>query len=361
MARLMIGLTATIANDECASVRLRRGAEDSGVVYVRDGDGFWAREDMEQEAIHSEELVSVIQQEYSGRGAIVECFLGAEQVTYRVESGGTTVLRKPAEGPSASPLEDLASLGRLLDAFGTPKSRRRAKLQQALQFGKIVAAALAGYQGKRLSILDLACGRSYLGFVLMHQAARRGLRAGLHGVDANPAYVQKSRAVAESLGLADCTFEQADLAGYSGEGGNYDVVVCLHGCDTLTDEAIRIAWESKSRLVFLAPCCQHELRHTWQEHPLQWASRYGLIEQRLADALTDGYRCLVLEALGYQVKVLRFATQSLSPKNLLIQGQLMSGPVQERADAAWRFCQRFGARLRLADVLDAAGFRPPKG
>jgi hypothetical protein len=110
----------------------------------------------------------------------------------------------------------------------------------------------------------------------------------------------------------------------------------------------------------VAPCCQHELRHSWTDHPVLWLARYGLIEQHVSDALTDGYRCLVLEALGYKVKVLRFLAPDISPKNVLIQGQLATGPNRKRADLAWDFARKFGVRLRLADVLESEGMGETK-
>ena len=121
----------------------------------------------------------------------------------------------------------------------------------------------------------------------------------------------------------------------------------------MSDEAIRIACGGRVPLLFVAPCCQHELRHQWKAHPLQWVSRYGLLEQRLADVLTDAFRCTVLEALGYRVKVLRFAAPDITPKNLLIQAQLASGPDPRRAADARTFLRQFGVRPRLAALLEA--------
>jgi hypothetical protein len=62
---------------------------------------------------------------------------------------------------------------------------------------------------------------------------------------------------------------------------------------------------------------------------------------------------MVLEAMGYRVKVLRFAAPDVTPKNLLIQAELTGGPRPERAEAARDFLRRFGVRLRLAALLEA--------
>ena len=161
---------------------------------------------------------------------------------------------------------------------------------------------------------------------------------------------ERRRAI-EALGWSDSTFEVADLAAYSVQPDAHDIAVSLHGCDTLTDEALRIGWEGRVPLLFVAPCCQHELRHQWRDHPLDWMSRYGLLEQQLADVVTDGFRCLVLEALGYRVKVIRFADPDVTPKNLLIQARLTSDPREGPARKAEAFLEQFGVSPRLAEVL----------
>ena len=260
------------------------------------------------------------------------------------------VLREPLE-----PEAPTAGMQELVGALGIPKSKRRPKLKQAQQFARIVGGALSDAQAGPVRILDLACGRSYLGFVLAHQLAAGGRAVTLHGVDSQPVLVEKCREIAETLGWTNATFAVEDLYSYSVAPGGYHVAVSLHACDTLTDEAIRIACTARVPYFFAAPCCQHELRHVWQEHPLRWMGRYGLLEQHLADVLTDGFRCMVLEAMGYRVKVLRFTAPDVTPKNLLIQAELAGAPQPERAEAARAFLDQFGVHLRLGALLDAQG------
>jgi hypothetical protein len=176
----------------------------------------------------------------------------------------------------------------------------------------------------------------------------------LHGIDRDPELVAKCRDITKALGWPDTAFETADLRSYSIGPDEYDVVVSLHACDTLSDEAIRIACEGRVPLAFLAPCCQHELRHQWKDHPLEWMARYGLLEQRLADVLTDGLRCLAMDAMGYQVNVLRFVEPEITPKNILIQGRLVSEPRPARVKEARAFMELFHVRPRLAAFLDRA-------
>ncbi len=348
------GLMAALSDEECDSIKLHGAGGAATVTFSRQGEDAWVPDDLQSDEVHTEDLALAIRNGFGAEWDRLECFLTGERLEYAIEGGSVRVQRRavPTSGPGAE--SDEAGLKAVADALGIPRSKRKHKLRQARQFARIVAQAL-GETGKRtVRVLDLACGRSYLGFVLVHQLSAGGRKVQLHGVDSDPRLVQKCREIAAALGWANTTFEVADLSSHSTERGAYDIMVALHGCDTLTDEALRIGWEARIPLLFAAPCCQHELRHLWREHPLEWVSRYGLLEQRLADVLTDGFRCLVLEALGYRVKVLRFAAPDVTPKNLLIQAELTGDPDAARADAARAFLEQFGARPRLAAVLGAA-------
>jgi len=350
MLHPLMGLASTLADEECTEVRLIGTGGSGGTVYAREAEDSWAPEDPQTEPVHTRQVLTTIQAGFGTQWERIECLLGAEKVVYVVEGGAVRMLRQPADRAGTE-----AGMQRLAEALGIPKSKRRPKLKQAQQFTRIVQRALRGAPAGPLRILDLACGRSYLGFVLAHQLAAASNEVTLHGIDSERDLVEKCRQIADDLGWTNATFAVEDLNAYSAPPGAYDLAVSLHACDTLTDEAIRIACEARIPFLFAAPCCQHELRHAWGEHPLRWMNRYGLLEQRLADTLTDGFRCLVLEAAGYRVKVLRFTAPDVTPKNLLIQAELTTGPRPERAEAARAFLDQFGVRLRLADVLESSG------
>ena len=69
-----------------------------------------------------------------------------------------------------------------------------------------------------------------------------------------------------------------------------------------------------------APCCQHELAARWkkEETPLLGLQRFGLVKQRQAELLTDTLRALLLEAVGYRVKVIEFIATEHTAKNLML-------------------------------------------
>jgi len=72
----------------------------------------------------------------------------------------------------------------------------------------------------RARLLDLGCGK---GSVPLHLLQRHPWVA--LGLDAMPAFVERARARAEALGLAErCRFEVADIRAWAGEG-RFDVIV----------------------------------------------------------------------------------------------------------------------------------------
>ena len=145
-------------------------------------------------------------------------------------------------GKAWTPDALLEAIRPVAEALGIPATRRKAKLTQAIRFATIVAEGLGQGSGT-VRLLDLACGRSYVGFVLAAILKAQGREIRLHGVDANEALIGTSQRIAEELGWDWATFEAADLASYHVERGSYDVAVALHACDTLTDEALPIAHE----------------------------------------------------------------------------------------------------------------------
>ena len=347
----LIGLESVVSDERCDAVRLSRPDGGAEVVYLRqDGEG-WTTADQGSDPIHTEQLLAAIGEAFGREYDTLECFVADEKVEYVLGRGAVVTRRVPRKKAERFG-EPAAESRTLAEVLGIPGSKRRPKFRQAYQFAVLVLAALPPDNGVPLRVLDCACGRSYLGFVLLDLLSARGRSATLHGVDSDGVLVEKCREIAGDLGWTNCTFETADLATY-GPAGTWDAVVSLHGCDTLTDDAIRIGCKAGVPLICVAPCCQHELRHGWKTHPLGWTKRYGLVEQRLADALTDGFRCLVLEALGYRVQVLRFTSQEVTPKNLLIRARLAGGHRPGRLAEARAFLKQFNARPRLAGLLDS--------
>jgi hypothetical protein len=93
----------------------------------------------------------------------------------------------------------------------------------------------------------------------------------------------------------------------------------LHACNTATDDAIRRGIELGAKLIVVAPCCHKEVRPQLRKpEPLGPVLTHGLMEERMAEWVTDGLRALFLEWAGYRTKVMEFIGSEHTPKNLMI-------------------------------------------
>lgn len=100
-----------------------------------------------------------------------------------------------------------------------------------------------------------------------------------------------------------------------------DVAIALHACDTATDDAIAWAVQSDAKLLFIAPCCHHDLQSQLSEIPEPWSiiTKHGLMKERISDLITDALRAQILRLLGYRVDVIEFIGGEHTPRNLMIR------------------------------------------
>lgn len=360
---LLFGLEGHVVDPSCKGIRLT-SQDDSAppMTFLKSGEGEWRGGAANADTMDSGRLIGLIEDEFGKRYQGCQCYLEMETISYEIERGSVKVSRdkpSPMEFPGA---QGETSWGELTAALGIPKSKRQHKLKQAQHLAKIIVAALPPQQrGQKVRLLDVACGRSYLGFALAYALEQAGQACEIHGIEGNPTLVQKCAEIAAGLGWNHCSFEQADLRGYQIRSENFDGIVALHACDTLTDHAIRVGVEAKTPFLFLVPCCQREMRNSFGQHPLDWVSRYGLLEEDLADVLTDAFRCLVLEALGYEIKVLHFVASENTPKNILIRAHLTREPQPDLLLKAKSFLHQFGVNPEAARLLEIASLQKIQG
>jgi SAM-dependent methyltransferase len=169
-----------------------------------------------------------------------------------------------------------------------------------------------------LTIADMGCGKGYLTFGAWHlfrRVWRRPVR--VIGVEARPDLVQFNCRVARQIGAQELEFVEGTIC--SVPLSHLDALIALHACDTATDSAIIRGVGLGAKLIVVAPCCHRELRpklrHTGALAPVL---RHGLMEERLAEWLTDALRALYLEWAGYRTKVMEFVSAGHTPKNLMI-------------------------------------------
>jgi hypothetical protein len=100
-------------------------------------------------------------------------------------------------------------------------------------------------------------------------------------------------------------------------------VLALHACDTATDEALAQGVKWQSDMIFSAPCCHHHLQQQMnlQTSPSLFAPimRHGALKERLGDIVTDSFRALILQIMGYRTNVAEFVSTEHTGKNLLLR------------------------------------------
>ena len=61
-------------------------------------------------------------------------------------------------------------------------------------------------------------------------------------------------------------------------------------------------------------------------HDFAAVLRHGILRERLADILTDTFRALALQAMGYRTQVVEFVSADATPKNLLLRAEKVREP-----------------------------------
>jgi SAM-dependent methyltransferase len=184
---------------------------------------------------------------------------------------------------------------------------------------------------QELVLADMGCGKGYLTFALWHVLERVWKRpARIIGVETQLELVQKTSAIADSIGARNLSFVQGSIQ--SAPLPKLDALIALHACNTGTDDAIRRGIELNAQLIVVAPCCHKELRPQFgKPEPLAPVLRHGVMEERMSEWVTDGLRALFLEWAGYETKVFEFVSSEHTPKNLMISAIRKTTPFASAA------------------------------
>jgi SAM-dependent methyltransferase len=176
------------------------------------------------------------------------------------------------------------------------------------------------------TIVDMGCGKGYLTFGLWHLWHRVWKRsARIVGVEARSELVDTCNRLAKKLGAHGLEFRHGTIE--SMDLPKADTLIALHACDVATDAAIARGIALGSQLILVAPCCQKEVRpQLGHPEPLTAVLRHGVMQERMAEWVTDGLRALFLEWAGYRTKVFEFVSSEHTPKNLMIAATREEAP-----------------------------------
>lgn len=203
---------------------------------------------------------------------------------------------------------------------GKVKNDMIRKYNQIDHFIEVVEPILRNMDpNEPLTIMDCACGKSYLTFVLNYYI-REVMKRSCYfiGIDYSEGVIKSSIERAERLGYRNMEFIQEDLRTYV-PSRKIDMVVSLHACDIATDYAISAAIRAESGSMVIVPCCHKEMIDQIDAEDLAPLYKHNIFRARLNDLLTDSLRSLFIESYGYEVSALEYISPLDTPKNLMIR------------------------------------------
>ncbi len=207
------------------------------------------------------------------------------------------------------------------DENGRVYDKKQAKFRQINRFLELLRDVESHLPADGpLVVLDLCCGKSYLSFAVYHYlTAIKGRDVRMAGVDLKADVVEYGNRVARALSYDGLHFYCEDVATFTPQAAQVDLVVSLHACDTATDLVLQQAIAQKARVILSTPCCHHELNHTLDCPELDMIAKHSMLRQKLCDAATDAMRLLWLEAYGYRVESLELIDPEETPKNVMLR------------------------------------------
>lgn len=186
-----------------------------------------------------------------------------------------------------------------------------------------------------LTIVDCGCGSAYLTFAVYYYLNDvLGIPTRMIGIDVKEDLLARRTEQSRELGWEGLTFQATSIIDFQ-PATLPNIVLALHACDTATDEALAQAVKWQSEMIFAAPCCHHHLQQqmTLQTGPALFAPilRHGALKERLGDLLTDGFRSLILNIMGYRTDVVEFVSTEHTGKNLLLRAVRATRPGNRQA------------------------------
>lgn len=204
-------------------------------------------------------------------------------------------------------------------ADGKVKSDKQDKFRQINKYVEIVESIVKEAElPEAFQVTDMGAGKGYLTFALYDYLANTlKVDAKVTGVELRPALVESGNQLAQQSGFTNLSFITGSID--SAELPATDMLIALHACDTATDQAIYRGITGHAKVIICAPCCHKQVRKQLNPaNDLRAITKFGILEERQAEILTDTIRALILEANGYKTKVFEFISTEHTAKNLLI-------------------------------------------
>jgi SAM-dependent methyltransferase len=245
----------------------------------------------------------------------------------------------------------------LLGVFSESGFLKKEKTDKYIQINKYIEffAQVVKETGitNNVRVMDMGSGKGYLTFAMYHYLKEKGFAdTEVQGVEYREDMVQLCNSLARKAAFSGLKFIQGQIE--NTEVKEIDILVALHACDTATDEAIFKGISGGAKSIMVAPCCHKEIRKQFK--PVQTASlfsKFGTIEERTAESVTDLIRCLLLESQGYSVKAFEFISPDHTPKNLMITATKKQGNLKNlsKIDHVNALKNMFGIQTQYLEKL----------
>lgn len=228
----------------------------------------------------------------------------------------------------------LRSLG-ITDQRGEVIKSMQDKFKQINKFIEIIDSLITETDlPPALEIVDMGCGKGYLTFALYdYLNHHKHIKTKLTGIEQHEKLVNSCQSITNKAGFNRMTFIRSRIDKFNFD--KTDMLIALHACDTATDDAIFKGIKSEANWIIVAPCCHKQIRKEMNcSNPLSYITQYGILEERMAEMVTDTLRALVMEANGYKTKIFEFVSTGHTAKNIMITGE-KSGHI-DKSQAAGR-------------------------
>ncbi len=217
-------------------------------------------------------------------------------------------------------LEKLYQKIGLINPAGGQYKERIGKSRQIYDYLIQITAALKKLSTKNeIVLLDCACGKSYLSFIVYyycHEVLKKNIR--IIGVDSNPELIFKCNNIAFEMGFTNLAFYCSNIIDFKSEY-RPDIVYSLHACNTATDQTIAKGIIEKAKYIMTVSCCQHTTMGQIRKHPLTSITRFKPFKERIVDMVSDSMRALLLEQYGYNVDIFEFTSTKNTAKNIMLR------------------------------------------
>jgi SAM-dependent methyltransferase len=236
-------------------------------------------------------------------------------------------------------------------------ANQREKFEEVLAMAQQLTLLSTRITKKRtLTLLDCACGKGYVSFMLNHILTNTiGRSAFFIGVDKNQRLIDKCVEIQRQLGFPNMEFCASGIIEFALDK-TPDLVCCLHACDVATDETIAKGILCGSRFIVAVPCCQREIRYKMRMHPLTPMTQFPKIKEQLSCLVTDAMRALVLAAAGYKVEIFEFVPLKTTPKNLMLRAEKIWPQNIRALRQYWLIRQLFNVEPKIEEYLP--GLKP---